>query len=400
MRILHVVPTYLPAVRYGGPIFSVHGLLRALATAGHDVHVFTTNVDGVGVSNVPLNQPVTLDAVKVHYFESRHLRRLYYSPGLRSMCARKVGAFDVVHLHSVFLYPTAAAARVARKLGVPYVVSPRGMLVRELIDRRSALAKWAWIAAVERRNLRAAAFIHLTSEAETRALAELGLELAPTVVIANGVNEPPAFLPGDVSEDVRAVCARGFDILCFGRINWKKGLDRAIRAMPLVPGATLLIAGHDEDRYADFLRALAVDTGVLERVSFLPRQISGADMEALFAAARVLALPSLSENFGNVVVEALVRGIPVAVTTGVGAAAIVTSSGAGVVTEPNDAQFAVALTNLLASDERRRQMGRAGAAYVKREHNWMSIARRFESLYESVVAVERQTAGAPVAGAA
>ncbi len=44
MRILHVVPSYLPAVRYGGPIFTVHGLCRALAAKGHELQVFTTNI--------------------------------------------------------------------------------------------------------------------------------------------------------------------------------------------------------------------------------------------------------------------------------------------------------------------------------------------------------------------
>ena len=400
MRILHVVPTYLPAVRYGGPIFAVHGLAKALAAAGHDVHVFTTNVDGDGVSDVPLGRPVSLDAVKVHYFPSPFLRRLYYAPGLRARCARDVATFDVVHLHSVFLYPTLAAARAARLAGVPYVLSPRGMLVRELIDRRSSLTKRAWIAAIEKRNLRAAASIHLTSEAEQLALVELGLALAPTAVIGNGVDEPETFLPDDVSEDVRAHCARGFDILCFGRINWKKGLDRAIRAMASVPGATLLIAGHDEDGHAAALRKLAADSGVQDRVSFLPRQIGGADKEALFATARVVALPSLSENFGNVVVEALIRGTPVAVTRGVGAGEIVVASGAGVVTGADDADFAGALAKLLASEAALRQMGQAGAAYVRRGYSWTSIARRFETLYQGMVTAEPLFAGAAVAGAA
>src|ERR1700680_1362004 len=46
MRILHVVPTYLPATRYGGPIVAVHSLCRALAARGHAVEVFTTSIDG------------------------------------------------------------------------------------------------------------------------------------------------------------------------------------------------------------------------------------------------------------------------------------------------------------------------------------------------------------------
>jgi hypothetical protein len=53
MRILHVVPSYLPAVRYGGPIFAVHGLCRALAARGHEVQVFTTNIDGAALYRVP-----------------------------------------------------------------------------------------------------------------------------------------------------------------------------------------------------------------------------------------------------------------------------------------------------------------------------------------------------------
>ena len=76
LRLLHVVPTYLPALRYGGPIRSVHALCRALAAAGHDVHVFTTSVDGLGDSDVLLGRPVDLEGVKVTYFPSRLLRRL------------------------------------------------------------------------------------------------------------------------------------------------------------------------------------------------------------------------------------------------------------------------------------------------------------------------------------
>jgi len=125
MRILHVVPSYLPATRYGGPIYSVHGLCRALAGLGHEVHVVTTNVDGSGDSVVPLGDAITLDGVKVWYFHSRVLRRIYYSPEMMRHLKKQMPSFDLVHLHSVFLWPTWATARVARSAGVPYVLSPR-----------------------------------------------------------------------------------------------------------------------------------------------------------------------------------------------------------------------------------------------------------------------------------
>src|SRR5665213_796124 len=131
MRILHVVPTYLPAVRYGGPIVSVHGLCRALVARGHEIAVVTTNVNGPENSAVPIGVPVYLNGVKISYFSSMFLRRLYWSPSMANALKRDIGNFDVVHLHSVFLWPTWVAARFARKANVPYLISPRGMLVKE-----------------------------------------------------------------------------------------------------------------------------------------------------------------------------------------------------------------------------------------------------------------------------
>src|SRR6478609_2951217 len=107
MKILHVVPTYYPAVRYGGPIQSVHGLASALAAQGHDVHVYTTNVDGQGVSPVALDRPTLLDGVTVQYFATGVGRRIYRSPRMRQALDLNVASFDIVHLHSVFLWPTS-----------------------------------------------------------------------------------------------------------------------------------------------------------------------------------------------------------------------------------------------------------------------------------------------------
>ena len=83
MHILHVVPTYIPAYRYGGPIYAVHGLCKGLAERDHDVHVFTTNVNGEKDLDVPLEQIVNLDNVKVWYFPSKRLRRIYKSPQMK-----------------------------------------------------------------------------------------------------------------------------------------------------------------------------------------------------------------------------------------------------------------------------------------------------------------------------
>ena len=390
LRLLHITPSYIPAYRYGGPIYSVHALCRSLVAAGHDVHVLTTSVDGSCDSNVPYDRPVELDGVRVHYCRSRWMRRFYWSTDLDARCAAMVGGFDAVHLHSVFLFPTWAGARAAGGAGVPYVLSPRGMLVRELIARRSSAIKRMWIRLIERRNLAQASRIHLTSKEEHRALVDLDLALAPTTVIPNGVDAPLPFSSDAVSADVHELIAEGFDILSFGRINWKKGLDRLVQAMAEMPDARAVIAGHDEDGLAPSLRKVAQEHGVGERVRFLPRQVGGPDKEALFAAARLFTLPSLSENFGNVVAEAMIRRLPVVVTEGVGASEIVAASGGGVVVAGTDQrEFATVLLDLLKSDELLATMGAAGASYARKRLTWDSIARCFEDMYLEISSPSR-----------
>ena len=390
LRLLHVVPTYLPAVRYGGPIRSVHALCRALASDGHDVHVFTTSVDGPGDSDVPLLRTVDLEGVKVTYFPSKRLRRLYWSPPMgRALAA--VGGFDVVHLHAVYLWPIWAAARAARGHGVPYVISPRGMLVPQLIRRKSRWIKSAWIALVERANLEGAAAIHTTSAVEAKHLAGFGWRLPPIVTIPHGVDDPPPASASPLSADIAAAIAKQPLVLSFGRISWEKGLDRLIAALPLAPAARLVIAGDDADGHAATLAGQARASGVADRVTIVARHVEGADKEALFAAARVFAMTSLSENFGLAAFEAMRRGLPVLATPDVGMSEIVRDSGAGCVIDPAPASIAAELAVMLSDAAGSRAMGEAGRAHVSAHYGWSSVARRMAGLYAS--ALESRGAG-------
>lgn len=385
MRLLHVVPTYLPAVRYGGPIRSVHALCRGLAGEGHDVHVFTTSVDGPSDSKVPLLEPVDLDGVKVTYFPSRNLRRLYWSPSMGRALATTVAGFDLVHLHAIYLWPIWAGARAARRHGVPYVMSPRGMLVPELIRRKNRWVKTAWIELIERGNLERASAIHVTSSAEAEHVASFGWSLPPLAMIPHGVDDPPEPSAAPPAADIASAIAAGPIVLALGRISWEKGLDRLIAALPQVPHARLVLAGGDADGQAAKLAAQARELGVEDRVTIVARHVDGVDKEALFAAAQVFAMTSLSENFGLAAFEALRRGVPVLATPGVGMAEVVRESGAGLVVDPAPASVAAGLATMLSDTQRSRAMGEIGRARVIESYSWSGIARRMAALYASLL---------------
>jgi glycosyltransferase involved in cell wall biosynthesis len=385
LRLLHVVPSYLPAVRYGGPIRSVHALCRGLAGEGHDVHVFTTSVDGPSDSDVPLLEPVDLDGVKVTYFPSRILRRLYWAPAMGRALAAKVAGFDLVHLHAIYLWPIWAGARAARRHGVPYVMSPRGMLVPELIRRKNRWVKMAWIELIERGNLERAAAIHVTSSAEAEHVASFGWPLPPLAMIPHGVDDPPQRSTAAPATDVAEVIAAGPIVLALGRISWEKGLDRLIAALPLVPQARVVLAGGDADGQAARLATQARALGVEDRVTIVARHVDGVDKEALFAAARIFAMTSLSENFGLAAFEALRRGIPVLATPGVGMAEVVRETGAGRVVDAAPAAIAAGLAEMLSDSRQCRAMGEIGRARVIEAYGWSGIARRMATLYGSLI---------------
>ena len=378
MKLLHVVPTYLPAWRHGGPILAVHGLCRALAARGHEVTVFTTNVHGEGTLDVPLSRPAEIDGIEVRYFPVRFPRRLYLAPGLAAAARAEAERFDALHLHSVFLWPTTAAARAAERGGAPYVLSPRGMLVPELLRSRGRWRKLAWMLLAERRTLERAAVLHATSALEAEEAARLDLPLPPIAVVPNGID--PAPWDGDLealSPAVRAVVEGVPFLLFLGRLSWKKGLDRLIPALARVPGALLAVAGNDEEGILPRLERLARDAGLTERLRFLG-PVHGGDKAALLHRAAALVLPSRSENFGNVVLEAWAAGRPVAVTPEVGLAATVRETGAGIVA---DGDLGAALRGLLADPARLDEMGRRGMEAVRERFGWPAVAREMEEVY-------------------
>jgi glycosyltransferase involved in cell wall biosynthesis len=320
----------------------------------------------------------------VRYFPSRHLRRLAFAPSLADGLRGEIAGADVVHLHSVFLWPTWAAARLARTSGVPYIISPRGMLVRQLIEQRHRLIKSAWIALIEKRNLARAAAVHVTSSVEAAELEKFGWPLQQVAMIPNGADAPDGSVAGAPSEDIKALAQALPLVLFFGRLAWVKGLERLLGGFARTRQGILAIVGTDYDGLAPRLAELARELGIASRVRIIPRTVTGADKELAFASARAFVLPSYSESFGNAVIEAMQRGVPAIVTPGVGAADAVRDSGGGIVTGDDEESLAAAIDRLTDDAALARAMGDAGRKHVEAHYGWPSVATRMEALYESV----------------
>jgi glycosyltransferase involved in cell wall biosynthesis len=228
------------------------------------------------------------------------------------------------------------------------------------------------------------------SEIESHHLSGFGWRLPRVEMIPHGVDDPPADVAGDLSADVAAATSQGPVVLALGRISWEKGLDRLIAALPQVPQARVVIAGGDAGGQAAYLAGEARRLGVESRVTIIARHVDGADKEALFAAAALFAMTSLSENFGLAAFEGMRRGLPVLATPDVGMSEIVRAVGAGIVVPPSPAELARGLAGLLGDPEASRAMGAKGRDHVIARYGWAAVARRMEELYASLLAARRE----------
>jgi glycosyltransferase involved in cell wall biosynthesis len=155
--------------------------------------------------------------------------------------------------------------------------------------------------------------------------------------------------------------------------------------MPGIPNCKLVIAGNDEEGLRPNLEALAVQAGVRERISFAG-PVYGEEKSVLLSRASLLVMPSSSENFGNVVIEAMAAGCPVVVTPEVGAADIVRESGAGAVVAGEPAALAEGISRLTVDPAALERMGQKGREFVRHRCSWENVAMQMEAAYTGVIA--------------
>lgn len=386
MRVLQVVPSV--ASRTGGPATSVVESSLALRRCGVETAVFATDMAEpasaachrrVSASDLPPGA----EGLDIRIFPACRPYRLAFSPSLYRALEGEVSEYDVVHIHSLYLFPQFAAHRLATCHGVPYVVSPRGSL-DPYLRRRGRLRKAAADLIWQRNLLGGAAFLHLTSEEEARLVDDVA-PLVSRIVIPNGIRwSDYQDLPAPDQFRKRYLAGEDGPILMnLGRMSHKKGLDILVRAFSLVvaevPQCWLVVVGPDDEGLTPHLRALAEREGVASRVVFTGI-LRGEDKLAALAAADIWALPSHTENFGNAVMEALAAGLAAVVSPAVNIAPDIDAAAAGVVCEQTPQAFASEIIGLLRNEDRRSGLGCKAREFAKR-YDWAAVGPRLAEMY-------------------
>jgi glycosyltransferase involved in cell wall biosynthesis len=179
----------------------------------------------------------------------------------------------------------------------------------------------------------------------------------------------------------------GLVIGSIGRLEPSKGFDCLIRAMQIVhkqiPGASLLIAGHDPLGYGETLQGLIAELKLNEQVRLIGFQ---KNVSAFLNAVNVFAFASRSEGFGQVIIEAMAAGKPVVTNRIAPFTEIVEDRVTGFLAEPCDSQsFAAIMLWLLAHPKEAADLGKQGQKRVQSHFSARSMAQETLSLYEALL---------------
>lgn len=380
MRAVHVIAGL--DAQDGGPSFTLPELWKHLGATGVEVRALTTR-------DPRRPPPETNGGFHLQTFPRGFPAPLRRAAGFAAALRAEGGAADVIHNHGCWLAPNWAAGGIARRLNKPLVISPLGHL-----DAWS-LARHPWRkrvlrALAEERNWRAAKAWIAKSESEAAAIRARRLP-GLVRVIPNGVDPAHYATPFDAAPLLeRHPALRDRRVLLFlSRLHPKKGLAILLAAWRSLaarfPDWTLLVVGDLDSEYARETMSGARDLTAARRVVFAGK-LEGRMKDAAFGAARLFILPSVSENFGQAVLEALASGLPCIVSRACPWGEIETRE-CGWWVLPEATALRRALEGAMSAPPKSlATMGARGRAWALNEFGWPGIARRLADLYREICA--------------
>jgi len=347
-------------------------LADAFVARGLSVHV-------VLWSAIPDEKRPTSPAVRLHYAEQtisfRHSFSFWRKLSIVVGEIHSKGQIPVMHDHGMWLPSNLLTGLFSITHKVPLVISPHGMLEDWALGYRAGKKKLAWLF-YQKPLLIRASLLHATAKQESQSI----MALVPGVsirVIPLGVSRP---VP------VPALVGRGKKVLFLSRLHPKKGVEDVLLAWARIcpTGWVLQLAGPDEGGYTGRMQALAISLGIGDQVEFLG-PVYGKAKWALYDQAAFFVLPTRSENFGLVIAEALLSGLPVITTKGAPWQVIAEQRCGWWLDHGIDALEA-ALREAFACDETTRlQMAERGMHLMRTKYAWHVVAERLLECYATVV---------------
>ena len=280
----------------GGPSRSVPMLVKGLAELGVDITLAT----------------IRSKDMNIHALEGTTAKLKVFEPSFSNKDIAQYlrdEQFQLIQIQSMWELPYHKMMVEARKQGIPYIVTPRGMLDPWSLAYKKWKKKLAWWL-YQRNDVQKAACVFTTAQMEAGHVSELGITTIKSV-IPNGI-ETDGYPCKTSIEDVKK------QVLFLSRVHMQKGIDLLIEAWKHIHSDfidwQLLIVGNGEAEYINSLNRKVENLGLVDSVKILPPVFGNSKIQ-LYQQSALFCLPSYSESFGMVIAEAMSCGTPVITTT-------------------------------------------------------------------------------------
>jgi glycogen synthase len=302
--------------------------------------------------------------------------------GLPETLARISGVSLVHGFNISWEYALLAAWQFAREKELPYVVTPFAHLGE---TRRARVARNS-LMQHQRAILADADAVHVLTYVETDGFANWGVEPRRCLEVGSGVDPLPALTDGRAH--VANLNVHPPFALFLGRATFDKGAQHAVQAVQLLRrqghSIQLVLAGPEAPDFTAFYERLsAAERAGIHRLGL----VNEATKHALIAEAMALLLPSRSDSFGIVLIEAWSHGIPVIGASAGGISGVVDHNQNGLLVPFGDVEaIASALTTLLSDAALRERLGQKGQEKVAERYTWARVRDRVLESYGKLLA--------------
>lgn len=385
MKINIIIPSFYPAVIYGGPIFSSLYACKELSKMD-DINIFvsTTNTNMHSRLDVKTNQTIKFeDDFYVKYYNETVVDK--FSLALFLNIWRDIKKSDIVHMQYIFNTPIPISLLYAKFFKKPVLLSTRGNLCKWCLTQGSKLKK-SWLRFFIKpfaNNI----YWHATAKQEKEDILAI-FPKAKVEIIPNGIDseqfhntnvlDRESYIQKFTQKNIVADKI----IVSMGRLQKKKGfdilIDSFVLALKVYPDAKLLIAGEDEGEKENLTKQIQKDN--LHDKVFLVGNVQDQDKIDFLANADLFVLPSHNENFGNVYIESLASGTPIVASTGTPWEEV-EEYNCGKWVDNNINETANAIIEMLNKD---RDEMRVNSLKLSSKYDWKKIAIRFKEFYEKM----------------
>ena len=391
MKVALVCPASLPATQFGGIVFLAVDLAREISELGHEVTIYTTDLD---FSNGPNKFSKTLPrSEKFEKFKINRthtcfsLKLFFFNPSMYKEI--KNDRPDIIHTIGLRSFQSIIAWLVSKKINIPLVVSDQGGLTTHpFLDQSGLFLKILYKIQnfFIKRIIEHSSAICAANEYEKEIFSGLNKE-TKIEIIRNGVNLKSLVSKQNFKEKYQI---NSKFILFVGRFSKSKGIETLIRAFNIIKNELKIIDVHLVIMGVDFgyqneMFALIKKLDLSEEITVIknpPRD----DVISAYGESEFLILPSQWELSPLVPLESFAFKRPVISTNSHGIPYTVQNNKNGILVEPeNPVQLSAAIAKLLNNSELREKLGLAGYNFVHKECNCVSMAKNSLKLYEDIL---------------